>query len=747
MPDPTRVRPESRADSSAPPQLSADAAARLVEFARSCKAAARAVSLYPSAHPTIQATLARLAALTAQLTERGPYRLQVLHDRVLIDGAGMPRTDTAVAELAALLYRHVIGSLTLNTGADADSWRTLLQLLSRSPEEVRADGGIARLWATAGGPSVELQEIDYAEILREKQGLERAIEDILAAAMAGPTVTIDDASLEKLREIIADRSKLDTLMAALERAAGAEGAETVAAAFLKMLRELTEFLARTNPADIPTMFNEVGHGVRKLSADSLLGLLAKRGRPEAVAAGVNVVSAVLDGVSDETAAAFVSGAIIAERNASERLAHAFTALVPDVERRRQVLSMVRDDVEASEVGQDSGFSELWDRVSGMLMSYSDANFVSDDYARELSAARMQPVDVEKTADDPPERIATWLSTVNDSALRGLDRSLLTDLLAIESDSLRWRDLAETVVAHADDLVRVGYFDQAWELVEAVIVQSGNEPARAQHARVALERFGRGSMMKHVATHLRSSNDASYERFQRLCHAIGPSAVAPLAEVLSAEQDARSRRRLRDILIGFGAGGREAVQQLMSAPNWEVRRTAAYLLREFGGSEGLEEMVPLLTDPEPLVRREAVQGLVFTGSQRAAEILIRALTTAVGPARETLVTELSAIRDDRASSLFCHFVRHLDRRAFPQVYEAAVDGLSGSKAEEAVGALVQALEQGHWLTPRLNRRIRAAAAQSLRRIGTPAALEALREASTRGPRGARSAARVELARAE
>jgi HEAT repeat protein len=404
-------------------------------------------------------------------------------------------------------------------------------------------------------------------------------------------------------------------------------------------------------------------------------------------------------------------------------------------------------VEASEVGQDSGFSELWDRVSGMLTSYSDANFVSDDYARELSAARMQPVDVEKTGDDPPERIATWLSTVNDSALRGLDRSLLTDLLAIESDSLRWRDLAETVVAHADDLVRVGYFDQAWELVEAVIVQSGNEPARAQHARVALERFGRGSMMKHVATHLRSSDDASYERFQRLCHAIGPSAVAPLAEVLSAEQDARSRRRLRDILIGFGAGGREAVQQLMNAPNWEVRRTAAYLLREFGGSEGLEEMVPLLTDPEPLVRREAVQGLVFTGSQRAAEILIRALTTAVGPARETLVTELSAIRDDRASSLFCHFVRHLDRRAFPQVYETAVDGLSGSKAEEAVEALVQALEQGHWLTPRLNRRIRAAAAQSLRRIGTPAALEALREASTRGPRGARSAARVELARAE
>jgi hypothetical protein len=99
MPEPTRVRPQSTADTSAPALLSADAAAQLVEFARSCKAAARAVSLYPSAHPTIQSTLARLAALTSQLTERGPYRVQVLHDRVLIDGGGWrvstPRSPTS----------------------------------------------------------------------------------------------------------------------------------------------------------------------------------------------------------------------------------------------------------------------------------------------------------------------------------------------------------------------------------------------------------------------------------------------------------------------------------------------------------------------------------------------------------------------------------------------------------------------------------------------------------------------------
>ena len=98
-------------------------------------------------------------------------------------------------------------------------------------------------------------------------------------------------------------------------------------------------------------------------------------------------------------------------------------------------------------------------------------------------------------------------------------------------------------------MRVGYFDQPWLLAETVVVQSDGRPDREEHARSALGRFGRGTMMKHVAAHLRVADDAGYERFKRLCHGMGTPVVAPLAEALSTEQDARSRRRLRDILLG------------------------------------------------------------------------------------------------------------------------------------------------------------------------------------------------------
>jgi HEAT repeat protein len=725
--------------------LAADASTRLAEFARACKAAARAVSLYPGNHPAIGASLGRLAEMTARVTEGGPYRLQVQSDALLIDGAAPAKADAAIVELAEVLHRHQIGALTLNVGADAGSWRTLLLLLARTPEEVRGDGGIAHLWATAGGPSIEIQEIDYAEVLREKQGYAMAIEQVIAAALAGPQLQLDDGTMEMLVEIVGDPAKLDELMQRLEEASAAGGIDVRTAAFLNLLRGLAEHVARTSPDQLDAVLRHVSQAAGRLPAAGMSSLLATRDRPEAMAGGVNVVHAVIDNMSDRSVAHFVASDVIAERGATERLAHAFQALVPEFDRRRQLLALAEDEVAESPIGKDENFTELWDRVEGMLTSYSDKNYVSDEYGRELASARTNPIDVERTSDDPPERVAAWLVTVSDGALRSLDHQLLLDLLAIESDALRWRDVAEAVIGHADDLMRVGLFDDAWRLAEAVVDQAERETERQPHAAAVLERFGRGAMMKHVAPHLRSADDQDYERFKRLCHAIGTPVIAPLAEVLSAEQDARSRRRLRDILLGFGARGRESVQQLMNAPNWEVRRTAAYLLREFGGSEGLKELIPLLADREPLVQREAIQGLVLNGSDEASAILMRALASASGPSRTTLIAELVGLRDERAAPLFCYLLRHLDRDAFQQVYVAAIDALGIFGGPDAVDALKHALHGGSWLKPFSTRRIRLNAANALRKIGTPAAIDALREASVRGSRGVRSAAKSALGR--
>jgi hypothetical protein len=72
------------------PSVAPREAGRAIDFARACKAAARAVALYPDGHPAIASTLSRLVTLTSPEQLPGPLRLGVLADHLL------PRTDTAI---------------------------------------------------------------------------------------------------------------------------------------------------------------------------------------------------------------------------------------------------------------------------------------------------------------------------------------------------------------------------------------------------------------------------------------------------------------------------------------------------------------------------------------------------------------------------------------------------------------------------------------------------------------------------
>ena len=73
------------------PPLDQDSTARLTDFARACKAAARAVTLYPSSHPAIRLSLARLVDAASRITAKGSVVLGVVPDNLLMDGAASPQ--------------------------------------------------------------------------------------------------------------------------------------------------------------------------------------------------------------------------------------------------------------------------------------------------------------------------------------------------------------------------------------------------------------------------------------------------------------------------------------------------------------------------------------------------------------------------------------------------------------------------------------------------------------------------------
>ena len=728
----------------APALLTAEDTARLVEFARACKAAARAVVLYPGGHPAIAATLGRIVHVTSPMNLPTPMRLSVLTGGILLDGRAPAKPDSAVQEFAGLLHNHLVGEMTVYGGGDLEGWRNFLQLLGRSAEDVRTDGGIARMWTTIGGRHIEIKEIDYAEVLRERSGGDAATWDrIISSCLQGDRVETEDDALRGLMELAGDADRLGNLLSALDARAtsGGQTLEGKTAAVIRLIQRLVEAVKKEQPDSLEPILRNVAGAVGQLSPEMIISLLSQTGGE--TDAGAGLIGAVMTRMSDETIARFVSRNATAEGTSMDRLAEAFQTLVRDNGERQRLLALAHTDAATTPLGNTDGFEDVWSHVAQRLLrSYSDEPFISTEYARELSGARTQAVSVDQVSDDPPERLSAWLATVATSELRQLDLTLLSDLLRIEEDTERWGALIAPVVALVEDLLLVGDFEIADELLATIRREAGPDTSkdRRQAALIGFDLLAAGPMMRHVVGHLPAIDEAQFERVKNMCVAFGDVLVRPLAEALSTEERSRTRERLTAILIAFGAAGRRQVERLKTSANPAVRRTAIYLLREFGGSDALPDLADLLADSEPQVQREAIRAILNIGNDRAYRVLEQALMTGSDTSREAIMRSIG-VRDERATPLFAYILDHVNHRgALGSVYLRAIESLGQSKSPEGIPALTAALYRGEWWAPRRSAMFRRAAAAALARIATPEAIAALDEASERGRRGVRAAAK-------
>jgi hypothetical protein len=382
-----------------------------------------------------------------------------------------------------------------------------------------------------------------------------------------------------------------------------------------------------------------------------------------------------------------------------------------------------------------------------LLAYSDEKFVSDEYDAELSRLGARVVDLERDHTDPSDVLAAWSDTVGEGSLRLLDADLIADLLQLQPSLAGWRELAVLATQRVNVLLVVGDFPAAARLAEAFRAQADGhaDPAVRAAASDAIQQLLTQSTMRHVASHLDTSDRAVVNAAQRFCLALGTVAIGPLAEVLSREERSRPRQHFIDILIGFGASGRHAVERLRQSPNAAVRRTAVLLLREFGGREALPELASLLDDTEPHVQREATRAIAMLGIDSAHETLARAIQRGTERTRASILGVLWTLPDEDAEQVLSHMVVHTPYGgALWPIHERLVERLGSLGGRTSVQALSAVLQRRSFRSPFRMGALQRLAIDALARIGTREAIETIESAAEYGPRRARAAARARLA---
>lgn len=732
--------------------LSADTTSKLLDLARACKAAARVVSMYPATHPAIQDALGRITTAGTRAVADGPFMVTVMPDTLLVAGRSLLRPDPAVTELAAMLHAHSVGELNITGAMAPPAWHAFLVLISQAPADLRDEGGITRAWEAAGGGPLEVRQIDYGEVLRERAGSENSEwENILTAYLEGEQADLDDSMLSTLLEIANEPQRLAAFVDGIVERTEQEGRwlSKQKAQLAKLLQALAAFIQRSDPGQLDRVLRNLANSVPRMSAELVMSLFeapqptGEDGQPE----GIDLASELRERVDESLVAKFVAQSVARDRAATARLAQAFQALVPDASQRDRVLDLAGAAAQSGPLGREPHFSELWRQAADILSSYSDDKYISEEYASDLSRARVIAVEMDKIGDDPPERVAAWVATVSDEQVRRLDQQVLGDLILVETRPDEWRKVLVLGVARIEQLVLVGDLAPAQDLLDTLLHVSRDQASPfAGAARDGVNQLASGDVMTHVLLFIRQADDGDLPRVTRLCLSLGKSVVGPLVDALLIEDGARTIRRLREVLMSFGSAARARVAELCASPKASVRRTAVELVRAVGGPETLALLLKLLDDEELQVQRDALRAIVQMGTDDAFAALREALTSGTPRTRDMITGSLSTLRDERAAPLFAFIVRQGETRGRAEkIFIAAVDALGALRLSDpaTLAALREATSRGDWWHPFQARRLRTAAVKALRTIGSPEAVAVLETTAASGAYGAKQAARDAL----
>lgn len=738
--------------SNATEPLSADTSSKLLDLARACKAAARVVSMYPATHPAIQDALGRITAAGAKAVADGPFLITVMPDTLLVGGRSLTRPDQAVTELAAMLHAHSVGELHITGVLEAPAWHAFLVLIAQSPAEIRDEGGITRAWESAGGGPLDVRQIDYGEVLRERAGKDNSDwENILTAYLQGEQTDLDDSMLSTLLEIANDPQRLGALVDSLVERTGQEGQwlSKQRAQLAKLLQALAAFITRSDPGQLDRVLRNLAGSLARMSPELVLSLLEEpqpvdeQGQPE----GIDLAFELRQRVDEAIIAKFVAASVARDRAATARLAQAFQSLVPDHSQRERVLDLAGAAAQAGPLGREPNFSDLWKQAADIMSSYTDEKYISEDYARDLSQARLVAVEMDKIGDDPPERVAAWVASVSDEQVRRLDQQVLGDLIIVETRPDEWRKVLGLGLSRVEQLVLVGDLAPAQDLLDTVLHVSRDQASPfAAAAREGVNRLAGGEVMTHVLLFIRQADDAELPRATRFCLSLGKTVVGRLVDALLVEDGARTIRRLREVLMSFGSAARARVAELCASPNPSVRRTAVELVRAVGGTETLPLLLKLLDDEELQVQRDALRAIVQMGTDEAFVALRDALTSGPPRTRDMITGALGTLRDERAAPLFSFIVRQGQVNGrHEKVYLAALEALGALRAtdEATLDTLRLAAGRGTWWNPFQARRLRTAAVKALRHVGSPDAIGLLEQLARSGPFGAKAAAQAAL----
>jgi hypothetical protein len=366
------------------------------------------------------------------------------------------------------------------------------------------------------------------------------------------------------------------------------------------------------------------------------------------------------------------------------------------------------------------------------------------YAAELAAAPPAPHLL-----PPPAQQIFSLSEAEIATLQGLlardeqrtpledMASILEAVIAAEQEAAVLEEFLEIVARLCGDLMITGRVDQAVELLSMLSRAAARPGLPAGHAVKIGDARGRvvtPDVLSGLSRLLATGEGIDRETLGALVTGFGISAIEPFCRILGDVTGKETRKVLIEALVAAGRGSPELFLPFLNDPRWYLVRNAIYILRRIAGPESGRAAVQCAGHKDPRVRKEVILYFDETGDPAGESVLLGFLGDDVQSLRVAAVRNLgrrgskAAVERLLALTASPGFAER-ERLERESVWEA----LAALAPDRVLPTLRDMLLKRRWFGQAKDLEDTACACAGLKRIGTPAAIEVLRQAAV-GKRG-------------
>lgn len=578
--------------------------ASLANFITELNIARRNSGAYPTGHPVIVSSLAKVLRMYEKLLKaRSELVLGVTSESLMVDGAVLDKSNLVYRNFSRALFERGIGVLVFYGGLTVEELNNFTSVLGLKREHILQNGGIEEIWAKTGIAAIAIRPVRY-DLFKTSDKSSISGTDTMPTQEEGlwdrfaREITAGGQLHEESGDIFLDPEALaEILNQQFDSGIHETAVRKAISAFLESADADTGSL--TADSDQPyqklaTFVSALAPELRKQFLDSSFG--------DKSHSNLSAAQHILTKLSDTTILETL------EDISNNRL-----SVSPVVFGLLQRLGQNVDSSHHS-TSDTTEENDLSQKMKTIFREHASEEFVPDDYQNKLNRIMV----ADRIPRDRMEEVSDLLKSLESKHIENSIGRVLMNLIREGIDSPEERDL---LLQNLSDMfgfyLQTGDYDQLHVMIDQI--SDGTFPVEIQNW--LHEEYGRSEFLEEILNGLTIWGKPRYEDIRSLIHKIGGPFIETLLDRLSEENSMSLRRFYMDCLIKMGPQTLEPIANRLNDSRWYFLRNLLIILFSQNDPSVISLIRPLLRSEDPRLRHEVLKTLLHFRDAHAEKLVI------------------------------------------------------------------------------------------------------------------------------